>query len=940
MNLTEAQQTIIGLSAPALQILACAGSGKTEVLARRTVRYLLEGAPPETIVAFTFTEKAAGELKDRIERRAAEADARFAELPPSASGMFVGTIHSYCLRVLQQYGGHYEAYEPLTEEREWALLHRFARRLGMVDLMEQAWPGAPVSVRRAVEVFRRSMAVVCNERILPQVLAQRTPGFAEVLRRYRELLSGMRLLSFDEMIDSACEELRPGGRLRSVLDGKLGEVLVDEYQDLNRAQEELLQRFLEMGARLTVVGDDDQAIYQWRGGDVSLFLRFVERYDSAQRHELAENHRSLPAIVHTAAGFAESIHERVCKAMSPARAEECPAVEMMAAGTVEAEAEALTRRICTLIQNGHRPADIVMLFRSVRTSARPFVEALRRAGVRVALIGKLSLLDRPEMALLARIFVLWAGGTWYPDEAQEVVTPERLARDIVDLTGVSDVDATHIVGKLERMGEELRATEVRDLVGTYLTMVQLIGLPIDGPERARQEQGLGRLSELLADFEHAQRRLIPAGLFAQPQPSAAEETAEDNLLLAEAEAAPSIRMERTRGEVFLVRLRVFLEEFAAQAAEEAPDRPTLDEGAVNVMTVHQSKGLEFPIVFVPCLVERRFPSARMRQAQRWHIPDDLFDRARYEGREDDERRLLYVAMTRAQELLVLSWFTQYSSGPATPSRFLQDLMPARQHLAHPGMCTPTVRPRPEGGEAVIDTDFAALLTFSECPYRYRLRYVCGFQPPIDPALGFGRLLHHTVAELARLGQRGRAPTTEDVEEILQRSFYLPFAGLGSRERLYRSARQRLRKYVRRYGEELVRTAEPERRFEVPLEAARVRGRIDLVLSADGGSREVELIDFKTAVNRPPSEHHKNQLRVYAAAMRTLGYRPVRLWIHDLDSDESRRVLVEEDERQAAQFRGLMQSWIDGIRGGEFPRVKDRAACRGCDFTRLCPRPFE
>ena len=143
MELTASQDQAVRARGPALQILACAGSGKTEVLARRVVRYLLRGTPPEGIVAFTFTEKAARELKTRIETRAAEADQRYSTLPPCAAGLFVGTIHSYCLHLLQKLGGTYELSDPLPEEREWALLQRFARRLGIVSLFEQTWPGRP-----------------------------------------------------------------------------------------------------------------------------------------------------------------------------------------------------------------------------------------------------------------------------------------------------------------------------------------------------------------------------------------------------------------------------------------------------------------------------------------------------------------------------------------------------------------------------------------------------------------------------------------------------------------------------------------------------------------------------------------------------------------------------------------------------------------------------
>ena len=942
MELTAAQREAVELPAGAFQILACAGSGKTEVLARRTVKHLLDGVPPEQIVAFTFTEKAAGELRDRIERRAAEADARFRSLPPSSRGLFVGTIHSYCLRLLQEHGGLFELYDPVPEEREWALLQRFARRLGVVGLMSQTWPGTPVSVKRSVEVFRRSTAVVYNERVPRPVLQSRCPEFASVLARYEELLAQMQLLSFDQMIDHACTELAPGGRLRDTFSGRVTQVLVDEYQDLNRAQEEILTRLVEVGADLTVVGDDDQAIYQWRGGDVSLFLGFGTRYQDAERRSLDENQRSRPPIVTVATGFASTIAERVDKLMVPRREDTGPAIELLDADTPEHEADQLAKRIRLLIESGHRPSDIAVLYRSVRTSAKPLIDALRSSGVPVALVGRLSLLDRPEMALLARVFVYWAGGVWTPDEEQDVVTPELLAQSVSALTATDPIRASRIVSELEDMGRRLSSSGIRDLIGTYLDMLRIIGLPTEGRDRKRQEKGLGQLSRLLADFEHAQRRAAPVEMLqTRVLSSSIEEADEDATVLGEVPADGTLRrtgLGLTAGEVFLTRLQVFLEQFASQAAEETPEGATLDQDAVNVMTIHQSKGLEFPIVFVPSLVERRFPSARMGQEEQWYVPADLFDKERYQGREDDERRLLYVAITRARELLVLSWFSSYVRTPARPSRFVTDLakLQERDCLRTFCECRPSVIARPNGDEPLLDTTFGELLAFSECPYRYHLQYTCGFQPKIALELGFGKLLHHVVAELARHSSASAVPKLPDVDELLTRGFYLPFAGPATQAALYQAARRRLRNYVQRFGDELRRTLQPECRFEVPLNVARVRGRVDLLLRADGGGpNDVELVDFKTSANRPPSEQHQNQLRVYAEAARSLGMNPVQLVIHDLDAHDGGRFVVQDSESDLAAFSNQMRQWVDGIRSGESNPKWDKVRCQSCDFVAIC-----
>jgi DNA helicase-2/ATP-dependent DNA helicase PcrA len=490
MDLTDAQKSAIASPAPLFQVVACAGSGKTEVLARRVVERLTRGVPPDGLVAFTFTEKAAAELKGRIEARAAEADGRYAVLPPCSAGLFVGTIHGFCLNALQRCGGIYELFDPLPEGREWALLHRFGRRLGLVDLMTQTWPDEHVSVRRAVELFARSLCVVHNERISRGSLEARAPAFARAVEGYEGLLRDMQLLSFDQMIELACREMADGGLLHAQLKGRLREVFVDEYQDLNGAQEELLRRMARMGAHLTAVGDDDQAIYQWRGGDVSVFIDFHRRFPGAERHTLARNHRSAEPIVSVASSFIGTVERRVAKDVRAARQGTGPAVELAQVDTPQAEADFIVQRIRMLLEAGHQPGDIGVLCRSVRSSARPIIGALRAAGIPAGVVGKLSLLDRPETALVARIFVFWGGGTWMPEYEREVVTAEQLAGDLVGLTGFSEPEAARVIADVEQTGRALAERGVPDLIGTYMDLLQQIGLPADGPERRRQESGL------------------------------------------------------------------------------------------------------------------------------------------------------------------------------------------------------------------------------------------------------------------------------------------------------------------------------------------------------------------------------------------------------------------------------------------------------------------
>ncbi|MDI6824253.1 MAG: ATP-dependent DNA helicase [Bacillota bacterium] len=988
-GLTRAQLEAIHHPSQRLAIVACAGSGKTEVLARRAVRALLVEADPRSIIAFTFTEKAAEELKARIEARAAEASPAFADLPPVARGMFVGTTHGWALQSLRELGGEYGTVDALSEEQEWALLFRMARRLGIVELYAaiQDRPAARVATGQAVSVFLRSAEVVHNERIDRDVLRREAPDFAAVLERYEALLREMRLVPFRLMLSHAVDELAPGGRLRARLEGLVRHVLVDEFQDFNRTQEELLVRLASLGARVTVVGDDDQAIYQWRGGDVSIFTSFPGRH-GADMVKLGRNHRSRCEIVQFAAHVVKGMGGRIDKVLEAAR-ERSPggAVEVFFADTPEDEAEMVVRRIERLLAGGHRPGDIAVLYRSVRTSARPLVEALRARRIPATVVGKTSLLAHPEMGLVARILVWWAGGRWYPnpDFTPEVITDEVLRGELAHVLGLEGAAADRVLHALGDLGGTVRKQGVADSVEVFNQLLAILGLPhraraspaprgttptpgsasdTGEPEdaEAHQELGLGRFSELLSQFDHAMRRAAPRQFYA-PRPTgpagSVDEAQEDAMVLATrdamaealpegAPAAPERVLGTTRGEVYLARLRAFLEEFAGRAAEETPEKLPSAADAVQVMTVHQAKGLEFPVVFVPALVEKRFPSALMGRPQQWLVPPGLFDRERYEGREEDEARLLYVALTRAQELLVVSAFRQYGGAStagdrggrtAVLSRFLRRLpREAFQQAAQWGTSSPQPAVRRYSTEPVT-LDFSQLVTYSECGRRFWLRYVCGFQPPLAPEIGFGRFLHHIVAELARQAMDGRPPVEADLDSLIERHFYLPLAGPVPAARLREAARQRLGAYLRRHGPELARTLRPEASFEVPLATARIRGRVDLLLRLDRSQRvdapRVELIDFKTSANRPPSEIHVNQLRLYAAALERLGYEPVRLAIHDLHDEHGGRTEVSHDPRARDAFRERLEGWVDGIRSGRYPPTPDATTCRACDFCTFC-----
>jgi DNA helicase-2/ATP-dependent DNA helicase PcrA len=238
-----------------LQIIACAGSGKTEVVAQRVADLFADGVEPTAVVAFTFTERAGKELKHRIEERVEERLG--AAFLGRMNGCFVGTIHAYCFRLLQEHVAKYETYDVLDEHRLAAFLTRVAKPIGLKDLEGQLF--------KSLQTFTRNIDVVENELISLERLEQ---PFRGIVERFYAELERYRFLTYGQVIAKAVAELNEP-RVFDAVHGSLGHLIVDEYQDINPAQEALIRRLSTNPVELCVVGDDDQSIYQWRGSDVS-----------------------------------------------------------------------------------------------------------------------------------------------------------------------------------------------------------------------------------------------------------------------------------------------------------------------------------------------------------------------------------------------------------------------------------------------------------------------------------------------------------------------------------------------------------------------------------------------------------------------------------------------------------------------------------------------
>lgn len=912
IQLSPSQQQVVDHRGTDLQVIACAGSGKTESISQRVAALINEGAEPASIVSFTFTERAAEELKERMVRRVE--DVKGAEFLDRLGPMFVGTIHSYCFRLLQDYVPKYGNYDVLDEHRHAGLLSREYRRLGLSRLGPKHW--------QPIRDFLRTADVIANELIDPATL-DGTP-LGDCYTAYREMLERYHFLTFGMIISSAVEALHDPAIFDRV-HGPLRHLVVDEYQDINPAQERLIALLAQPPVELCVVGDDDQSIYQWRGSEVRNILEFTKRRQESKTVGLETNRRSRPHILEVANEFAQSIPERLDKAMKPARKGAPAEVVAWTSETEADEAEAIAETILQLHDRGFRFADIAVLFRSVRTSAPPLLDALEERSIPFSCGGRTGLFLNREIGLFGEVFAWFVDGDWRDGRWGEnrKVHLEGIVEGLERCFGA--------VPDLKPYLEHWRAFRLRrsrpvNLVGDFYRLLYKLGastIDVDTAQGSARFGAFGRFSQVLADFESVNRR----GRFV------------------ESGDAREYRSGRDRGKPYFFALYNYLLHYARDAYEDFEGEQTLDIDAVDILTIHQAKGLEWPVVFLPALVDGRFPSRLSGRPQSWLLPKEVFPaekRQRYEGSEAEERRLFYVSLTRARDAVYLSRFERRARR-FRPSPFLTevagDRLPSVGNTGRPTLPLPP----PPGSEGrstppTLTCSFSDIAQHRECGYRYRLSQVFGYQQELAVELGYGRAIHHVLRRLAETSRdadgRFEPPDGLTLEGLVNDELYLPFADAAAFQRMRNAAGRLVRRYVAEHASDLKRVWAVERPFELHVQDGTVSGRADVILDSEGGQiGKLAIVDYKVAEDTGRDERYRQQLAVYASAGRGEGLDVEAAYLHELRDSTRHSVDIQQPATLAATQ--AMSEALGAIRRGDFTPRPETARCSHCDFLRIC-----
>ncbi|MEP6863905.1 MAG: UvrD-helicase domain-containing protein [Deltaproteobacteria bacterium] len=624
-----------------LMVLAGAGTGKTRVLVHRIAHLVETGCDPRAILAVTFTNKAAGEMRHRLRSL----------LGSRADAMWIGTFHSTCARLLRKYGeavGLTRSFVIFDDDDQMKMVEKMLKETGLDE---------QVSARTILSRFDRAK----NRGVDP--VSVKTGTFDDVVEKiypmYRAQLAKENAVDFNDLLLKVLD-LFEIPSTQTILQTRFSHVLVDEFQDTNLVQYNLVRRFAEATRNLTVVGDDDQSIYAWRGAEPRNLLDFDRDFADATVIKLEHNYRSTQMVLDAANGIIQHNKDRHDKALWTDQPGGDP-IEVYQAGDERGEAYFVAQSIRRMIDEGPlSPSDIAILYRT-NAQSRVLEEHLRAARVPAKVVGAVSFFERKEVKdVIAYLRLL---GNPQADSAFERVVNVP-ARGLGETT-------------VDRLRAAARASGAGMLEAAKLAARgEVAGL---GPQPRKKLQGfvelVAGLKAVIEGGASVAETIIQvvdrSGLRAKLE---ADESSEARDRLDNLAELVTIASDFDEESADAQSIDAFLERISLSA----PSDNASSNEAVVLMTIHIAKGLEWPVVFITGLEDGLFPSLREREGQ----SEDM--------QLEEERRLAYVAITRARKQLVLThartrrvWGEVRLQGP---SRFLDDLPP--QVLAAPARRTP------------------------------------------------------------------------------------------------------------------------------------------------------------------------------------------------------------------------------------------------------------
>ena len=967
-DLTPRQRKAVTHGEGPLLIVAGAGTGKTTVITRRIAWLIAEKrARPSEILALTFTDRAALEMTERVDQL----------VPYGYTDTVISTFHAWGDRLLRDHAleaGLSDRSTVLSKAEQVIFLreHLFElpldryRPLGdptrflyaLATLISRARDEdvTPADYQAFADACAASAAQSAEDSALQEAAAQHTE-LAACFAAYQALMRRNDRIDFGDQVGLALDLLREHPTILEAERGRYRYILVDEFQDTNHVQFELVKLLASSPrANLTVVGDDDQSIYRFRGAALSNILGFRAAYPSAASVVLTDNFRSRQPILDAAYRLIrhndpdrlearEGLDKRlVARAHGRSGGSAEASIELLAYDTGTDEADAVAERIAASMRAGRRAGDHAVLVRTNR-DADPILRSLNMARVPWRFAGTAGLYRQPEVRLL----VSFLRAVNDPEDSvacYDLATSELFGLDPRDVTLALNAAAR----RRTSLEAALRSASAQPGEAPFgrraLEVVARLLASLDQHRAMSVERTTG---ELLYHFISSSGWL---GRLAAEARQSGEERLANVARLFEIVRRQSSLLRDDRLPFLVAQLDTLIEAGDdPSTADVAPD----DGDAVHLLTYHRAKGLEFPVVTMVGLVDDRFPTRS--RGDLLPLPADLLRDPMPEGDHHlaEERRLFYVGMTRAREELVLTWARDYGGrtarrmsqfvlealdlAPATPVETLRPSVAERLARNQQPARRPAAAAVPTLGDRPLTLSYGQVSDYLECPAKYRFGHVIRIPTPVTHQLVYGRALHAAVQAFHRHQMAGRSMPLADLYVELDANW--ESAGFLTRqheEARKAAARDALERFWSTQQVDPARPTGVEMEFAFPLGRDRVRGRYDRVDSDAEG--RVTITDYKSSDVRDPATAGRRareslQLGIYGLAWEAQhGRAPDVLALHFLESGLEGR--SPATPRRLAKAAEQVTTAAEGIRAGRFDAQPSPTRCGYCPFREICP----
>ncbi|MCR5205358.1 MAG: ATP-dependent helicase [Lachnospiraceae bacterium] len=989
-GLTEEQRDAVKIIDRNLEIIACAGAGKTRTITRRIIYLIANGVKPENIVAITYTRKAAEELRSRIFAAGQELLGNTIGF----AGMFIGTIDSFCFKMLQEYVPEYAKFSMLDEVQIKIFMEHFSTKgkngtgdpTGLKGSLIDNATNLKNQASRKANIYVNLMTMLNTNYYNREYRDSWSEDLKNCLKSYNDCLKRNKYFDFSSLIREMIEYLDPdsdtnGGRISDFANKVFERVkylTIDEYQDTNPSQEYLAELFDRYGnTNICVVGDADQTIYQFRGSDESNILEFVDRFH-AEKVQLDTDFRSTKAIVDIAnkailKNHAEDANHKLMKCGKVPESSleyEKGDATYKCFDNFEQESNFIINQIKQLKENGIPLSEIAILLRKrvhygieVVDFQEKFSGKLKEAGIACIVKDLNTLWTTPEYKASCELFKFIDDNYFFKNSnvssknnVKSGLTTDSLQIGKFRLKNAwleieRFYNATGLAEGIDDAIEDIVSKDWQNIkYGNDFNMQQIFQdfichmAFIDSEDSAAETvlYNLGKFSKVIADFE-----LLFFKDFAQYK---------------------SAR--------FVGHLKYVAEGLYPEGED---DNKYIKTDAVNIMTIHASKGLEFTAVFIPGMVQSIVPGKNKsaipdkkssggkkitdaisalekyaeqdnKQANEW-----LPNYEGYQGSEEAERKLFYVAVTRAKKYLFFTHSNWYDTGENVDNRqnnkneiksdFLTDVERSGYLTQYDDSIQYSCDRLPliEKHKIPIVLNFSLLSNYFDCPYRFKLSCFYGFVQPYVTEMGYGKMLHEIMMHIHKAWIAGEELTREQVDRIVNGALYLPFASEPELRRALQGAKSNAWSYVEQNKRDADKMIASEIDINIEMgDGISVNGRIDLIRKIENDEKDkIAIVDLKSAGKDAEQCLNAEQLKIYELGYEEMTGEPADyLMIYNLDfPDGSKNAMEKIQKKEIEVVRGKIMKAANDIRSSQLPRCEG-SKCDTCHLKKLCMRNGE